>query len=88
MLGHRDAARVADCETGLRKRRSVDQFAVAVAVAADTDVIDPIGQPSPRFRAAVSPFSRLPVALDGEVEMMHPPLQYRSRRGALLVIVP
>ena len=27
--------------------------------------------------------SRLPVALDGEVEMMHPPLQYRSRPGAL-----
>ena len=32
--------------------------------------------------------SRLPVALDGEVEMMHPPLQYRSRPGALRVIVP
>src|SRR6185437_11739332 len=31
--------------------------------------------------------SRLPVALDGEVEMMHPPLQYRSRPGALRVIV-
>jgi diacylglycerol kinase family enzyme len=31
--------------------------------------------------------SRLPVALDGEVEMMHPPLQYRSRQGALRVIV-
>jgi diacylglycerol kinase family enzyme len=32
--------------------------------------------------------SRLPVALDGEVEMMHPPLQYRSRPEALRVIVP
>jgi diacylglycerol kinase family enzyme len=32
--------------------------------------------------------SRLPVALDGEVEMMHPPLRYRSRPGALRVIVP
>jgi diacylglycerol kinase family enzyme len=32
--------------------------------------------------------SRLPVALDGEVEMMHPPLHYRSRPGALRVIVP
>jgi diacylglycerol kinase family enzyme len=32
--------------------------------------------------------SRLPVALDGEVEIMHPPLKYRSRPGALRVIVP
>jgi YegS/Rv2252/BmrU family lipid kinase len=32
--------------------------------------------------------SRLPVALDGEVEMMHPPLRYRSRPRALRVIVP
>jgi diacylglycerol kinase family enzyme len=32
--------------------------------------------------------SRLPVALDGEVEMMHPPLQYRSRPRALRVIAP
>ena len=32
--------------------------------------------------------SRLPVALDGEVEMMHPPLHYRSRPGALRIIVP
>ena len=32
--------------------------------------------------------SRLPVALDGEVEFMHPPLQYRSRPRALRVIVP
>ena len=32
--------------------------------------------------------SRLPVALDGEVEMMHPPLHYRTRPGALRVIVP
>lgn len=32
--------------------------------------------------------SRLPVALDGEVEMLHPPLRYRSRPGALSVIVP
>ena len=30
--------------------------------------------------------SRLPVALDGEVEFMHPPLHYRSRPGALRVI--
>ena len=32
--------------------------------------------------------SRLPVALDGEVEFMHPPLHYRTRPGALRVIVP
>lgn len=32
--------------------------------------------------------SRLPVALDGEVEVMHPPLHYRSRPGALRVIAP
>jgi diacylglycerol kinase family enzyme len=32
--------------------------------------------------------SRLPVALDGEVEIMHSPLHYRSRPGALTVIVP
>jgi diacylglycerol kinase family enzyme len=32
--------------------------------------------------------SRLPVALDGEVEIMHTPLHYRSRPGALLVIAP
>ena len=32
--------------------------------------------------------SRLPVALDGEVEIMHPPLHYRSRPRALRVIVP
>jgi len=32
--------------------------------------------------------SRLPVALDGEVEIMHTPLRYRSRPGALRVIVP
>ena len=32
--------------------------------------------------------SRLPVALDGEVDMMHPPLQYRSCPRALRVIVP
>ena len=32
--------------------------------------------------------SRLPVALDGEVEMIHPPLHYRARPGALRVIVP
>jgi diacylglycerol kinase family enzyme len=32
--------------------------------------------------------SRLPVSLDGEVEFMHPPLHYRSRPGALRVIVP
>jgi diacylglycerol kinase family enzyme len=32
--------------------------------------------------------SRLPVALDGEVEFMHPPLQYRTRPGTLRVIVP
>lgn len=32
--------------------------------------------------------SRLPVALDGEVMFMHPPLHYRSRPKALRVIVP
>jgi diacylglycerol kinase family enzyme len=32
--------------------------------------------------------SRLPVALDGEVHIMRPPLHYRSRRGALRVMVP
>jgi diacylglycerol kinase family enzyme len=32
--------------------------------------------------------SRLPVALDGEVEFMHPPLHYRTRPGTLRVIVP
>jgi diacylglycerol kinase family enzyme len=32
--------------------------------------------------------SRLPVALDGEVEFMHPPLHYRTRPGVLRVIVP
>jgi diacylglycerol kinase family enzyme len=32
--------------------------------------------------------SRLPVALDGEVRIMHTPLHYRSRPGALNVIVP
>jgi diacylglycerol kinase family enzyme len=32
--------------------------------------------------------SRLPVALDGEVEIMHTPLHYRSRPRALSVIVP
>jgi diacylglycerol kinase family enzyme len=30
----------------------------------------------------------LPVALDGEVEIMRPPLHYRARPGALSVIVP
>jgi diacylglycerol kinase family enzyme len=32
--------------------------------------------------------SRLPVALDGEVHIMRPPLHYRSRPGALRVMVP
>jgi diacylglycerol kinase family enzyme len=32
--------------------------------------------------------SRLPVALDGEVRIMHGPLHYRSRPAALCVIVP
>jgi diacylglycerol kinase family enzyme len=32
--------------------------------------------------------SRLPVALDGDVGIMRPPLRYRSRPGALRVIVP
>jgi diacylglycerol kinase family enzyme len=32
--------------------------------------------------------SRLPVALDGDVQIMHTPLQYRSRPRALTVIVP
>jgi diacylglycerol kinase family enzyme len=32
--------------------------------------------------------SRLLVALDGEVKIMHTPLKYRSRPGALRVLVP
>jgi diacylglycerol kinase family enzyme len=32
--------------------------------------------------------SRLPVALDGDVRILHTPLRYRSRPGALNVIVP
>ena len=32
--------------------------------------------------------SRLPVALDGEVRILHTPLKYRSRTGALHVIAP
>ena len=32
--------------------------------------------------------SRLPVALDGDVQIMHTPLQYRSRPRALTAIVP
>jgi diacylglycerol kinase family enzyme len=32
--------------------------------------------------------SRLPVALDGDVRMIHTPLHYRSRPGALTVIAP
>jgi diacylglycerol kinase family enzyme len=32
--------------------------------------------------------SRLPVALDGDVEIMHTPLRYRARPGALCVIAP
>jgi diacylglycerol kinase family enzyme len=32
--------------------------------------------------------SRLPVALDGEVRIMHTPLHYRSRPGALRIIIP
>lgn len=32
--------------------------------------------------------SRLPVALDGEVEIMRPPLLYRSRSNALRLLVP
>ncbi len=32
--------------------------------------------------------SRLPVSFDGEVERLRPPLRYRSRPGALKVIVP
>ena len=32
--------------------------------------------------------SRLPVALDGEVDMIRPPLRYRIRPGALQVFVP
>lgn len=35
-----------------------------------------------------SNISRLPVAWDGEVVSMRPPLLYRSRPGDLLVIVP
>jgi diacylglycerol kinase family enzyme len=30
----------------------------------------------------------LRVAFDGEVALMHPPLQYRSRPGALRVMAP
>ena len=42
----------------------------------------------PGKRAEVrSKTSRLPVALDGEVEFMRPPLHYRTRPGALRVIV-
>jgi diacylglycerol kinase family enzyme len=32
--------------------------------------------------------SRLPVALDGEVEMLRPPLRYRARPGTLRVLTP
>ncbi len=32
--------------------------------------------------------SRMPVALDGEVEMLEPPLRYRIRKAALKVFVP
>ncbi len=32
--------------------------------------------------------SRLPVALDGDVLILHPPLRYRSKPGALRVITP
>lgn len=32
--------------------------------------------------------SRVPVALDGDVQIMRPPLRYRSRPGALRVLVP
>jgi len=32
--------------------------------------------------------SRLPVAVDGEVRIMHPPLRYRARPGALQVFAP
>ena len=35
-----------------------------------------------------SPSSRLLVALDGEVEVLRPPLYYRIRPGALRVFVP
>jgi diacylglycerol kinase family enzyme len=31
--------------------------------------------------------SRLPVAFDGEVDMMRPPLRFRTRPGALTVLV-
>ena len=43
-----------------------------------------------RVREAVvqSRTSRLPVALDGEVQFMHPPLHYRSRPRALCVLAP
>jgi hypothetical protein len=30
----------------------------------------------------------LPVALDGEVRIMHTPLHYRSRPGALIIVIP
>ena len=36
----------------------------------------------------ISRTSRLPVALDGEVKMLRPPLHYRTRPGALRVFAP
>jgi diacylglycerol kinase family enzyme len=43
----------------------------------------PVGAAEIRTRA-----SRLPVALDGEVEMLRPPLRYCARPGALRVLTP
>jgi hypothetical protein len=34
------------------------------------------------------PYSRVSVALDGEVAVMRPPLVYRIRRRALRIIAP
>jgi diacylglycerol kinase family enzyme len=50
-----------------------------------TSDIDTFAAPEAEIAARSS---RLPVALDGEVEILHTPLCYRSRPGALRVIVP
>jgi diacylglycerol kinase family enzyme len=41
-----------------------------------------------RFAEITSHTSRLPVALDGEVKMLTPPLRYVIRKQALKVFVP
>jgi diacylglycerol kinase family enzyme len=47
--------------------------------------LETIRAPSAEIR---SHSSRIPVAIDGEAEIMRPPLRYRSRPGALRVFVP